>query len=207
MRDLLLRLDRWPRRVVAVLLLLVAAVTAVGGHRPATAQPVSGRPVVVAARDLPAGAVVAPGDVALATADRAPPSALEGTAAVVGRRVAGPIGRGEVVTPTRLLGSGLATGLTDGRLAVAVPVARTGSGLLARAGDTVELIAGPGVDGGVPEVLVAAAPVLASVPGGSDDTAGSATGAELVVATDAAGALRISTAASRDVIAAVLGPS
>jgi Flp pilus assembly protein CpaB len=121
--------------------------------------------VAVATRSLPAGAVVASGDVVL----RDVPSGLVPTGAVrrppVGRALLAPLARGEVVTDARLAGEGvggLAALLPDGARALAVPVGPGTPPL--RRGDRVDVLAT--FEGDEPTFAVASgAAVLAVAPG------------------------------------------
>ncbi|HEV7646736.1 MAG TPA: Flp pilus assembly protein CpaB [Actinophytocola sp.] len=117
----------WPRalalrRVVAGLLVLLAAALAVRPPPQARGEPT--QPMLVAARDLAPGASLRPADVRVVRAPESlrPPAALTGAEQVTGRVLAGAASRGEPVTRTRLVGREnrrLATGDPD---SVAVPV-------------------------------------------------------------------------------------
>jgi Flp pilus assembly protein CpaB len=63
---------------------------------------VGGVPVTVAARDLPIGAVLQPGDLRAAVSRDPPDGALDPAASLDGRVLAAPIRRGEVLTDVRL---------------------------------------------------------------------------------------------------------
>lgn len=195
-------LDRaggWPRRVLACVLLLLAVATGVGGRM--AARP-SGHPVVVAARDLPAGAVLAVGDLTRQPwgGGAAPPGAFDRADQVAGRRLSGALGRGEAVTTSRLLGRGLATGLPAGQVAVAVNLGSASVGLL-RPGDRIDLVAAPVADGAGATVLARDALVLAVLPGKADSEG---TGG-VVVAVDRSAVAVMADAQSRSVLAAVAG--
>src|SRR3954468_20224661 len=105
-RDRLSRLLRpVPRAVLArrrSLAAVLTAVAVVAGLRAAAAPPPVRVLVPVAARDLPAGAVLRAG--ALAEASFAPGSVPAGVAAgAAGRVLAAPLRRGEPVTDVRLV--------------------------------------------------------------------------------------------------------
>src|SRR4051812_50031977 len=90
------RIGRWPRLLVAGTCLLLALASAVGGHQAVDAPAATAQPVVVAARPLPAGHLLARADLALArwpTAGR-PAGARSDPSTVAGRRLAGPGGQG-----------------------------------------------------------------------------------------------------------------
>jgi pilus assembly protein CpaB len=164
-------LGGWPRRVLAVGCLLAAAVA--GLQRPPLASvPAGGAPagvpVLVAAADLAAGARLTAADVRAVPIpdDLVPAGALRPSAGVLGRIVAGPMRRGEPLTDARLLGRGLATGLSPPE-SVAVPVrlADGQTAALVRPGDRIDVLATP-VDGAVGPPAAAAAP-----PGGTSAAA------------------------------------
>jgi len=111
------RLLRRHRRWVAALLLAVAAAVTV---RSALPEP-AGTAVVTAGRDLPAGHVVAAGDLATVLVPRAadPVGALD-EQALVGARLASAVRAGEPVTDARVSGAGLTATLPPGQVAVPV---------------------------------------------------------------------------------------
>lgn len=109
-------------------LLLVNAVTPLHSAR-----------ILVAVRDLPAGHIVAAGDLRLASSTIVWDGALHDSASVVGRSVARGIEAGEPVTAATVLGPGLLEGRTRGRVAVAVPVDPADAALV-RPGDTVDIL-------------------------------------------------------------------
>lgn len=211
----LARIGRWPRLLAATACLLLAAVSAVEGSRhraearPA-AVPTAG--VVVAARDLPVGRVLHATDLRLAPwpAALGPPGAAHRVRARVGARLAGPLRAGEPVTTTRLVGASLTDGLEPGLVAVSVRLPDAHLSDLVHPGDRVELLATPRddltLDTGSPppaEVAVLAdhAPVLAVLPGNTDDPGA------LVIAADRGTTLRIARAeATRSFTAVPVSP-
>ena len=111
LRDRLTRPLRAVRRAVLVRRrLLAAALTAIAvatGLHAATAPPPPSVRVLTAARDLPAGTVLAGSD--LVEVEFAPDSVPEGLAPdAVGRTLAAPVRSGEPVTDVRLVGEALA---------------------------------------------------------------------------------------------------
>ena len=108
------------RRATAAVLVLGAAGLAVADYRsPAPAS------LVVAAHDLQPGTVLTESDLGIAPAvvPTPPDGALADPRAAVGRRVTGPIRRGELLTENRLLTSRLPaaiTGLFQGTLLFAL---------------------------------------------------------------------------------------
>ncbi|MEI5676503.1 MULTISPECIES: SAF domain-containing protein [unclassified Nocardioides] len=162
------------RRLLAALL---AGVAVAAGLRAAAEPPPATVAVTVAARDVPAGVALSPGD--LTTAAFAPgtvPDELADDA--VGRVLASPLRRGEPVTDVRLVGPGLAAG-HPGRVALPVRLPDAGMAGLLRVGDVVDLVAAD-PQGGEPQLVAAAVPVLA-LPAGTAETGGTGLGGRLVV--------------------------
>lgn len=113
------RLRRWGAALLAALagFLGVTALTPRGAAAP-------GVPTVVAASDLPAGAVLGEGDLVV---EPRPPSHRPDTAVadpgrLVGAVLAAPLSAKEVVTSSRLRGPGLLSGQPSGTVAMSVPV-------------------------------------------------------------------------------------
>lgn len=154
------------RRVLAALLAGVAVllgVSAVATPPPATV------PVLVAARDLPAGAEV--GDDDVVTARFAPGTAPDGLAeAPQGRVLAAPLRRGEPVTEVRLVGEAMTEGRPD---LVALPVRLPDPAAVAllEVGDELDLHAVDPQDGTTEQVASDVA-VLAIPAASPDDGSG-----------------------------------
>ncbi len=117
------RRARWRRRVLRRVLSAVLAATAVLlvvlELRP-PAEPVTA--ALAAARDVPAGAVLAETDLRVDHVPRnaVQPGALTTVADAVGRRVGAALARGESVTASRLVPRGALDGLAAGRVALHV---------------------------------------------------------------------------------------
>jgi Flp pilus assembly protein CpaB len=162
------------RRLIAALLTgiaVAAGVHAAAGPAPATV------PVLVAARDLPAGARIGAAD--LETVRFAPGSAPEAVADdPVGEVLAAPLRSGEPVTDVRLVGPELTAGRPD---LVAVPVRLPDPGMVALldVGDRIDLLATDPQAGGATAVATDV-PVLA-IPGADDQTSASGLPGRLVV--------------------------
>jgi pilus assembly protein CpaB len=136
------RLLRRGRFVAAGACLLLAGVTALGSSRTHARAPApAGTPVLVAARDLPAGHVLGRADLIERSWPRALPAgaAIPRLSGALGDRLASPLRRGEPLTTTRLTTGRLTTGLPGDSVAVSVPLAGSTGGLV-HAGDTVDLI-------------------------------------------------------------------
>jgi pilus assembly protein CpaB len=135
-------LSGWPRRVAAVLCLLLAlgtAVTRTGSARAATV------PIVVAGHSLTAGALLGQHDLSVAAwpAASVPVGTTHGISGVVGRRTATSLGRGMPVTTAALLEPAIATALTAGQAASTVDLASQSQLAILRTGDRVDLYASP----------------------------------------------------------------
>jgi Flp pilus assembly protein CpaB len=89
--------------------------------------------VVVAARDLDAGAAIAPADIRIAEIPEVyvPPAAVTVPGAAVGLVSAGPVGAGEVLVATRLGASGFGPTVGYGHVAVTVGFVSVPEGLSA----------------------------------------------------------------------------
>lgn len=205
---LLIRLNGWPRRIVALCCLLGALVSALHPHRTPASRAATA--VVVAARNLPIGTVLDSADVRLARwpATYVPRRALVTTRAALGRRLSTPLAGGEPVTLSRIVGTGLTAGLAADMVASTVETA-TDLSALVHAGDRVDLLVAPADDpASVPSAAPASvvardAQVLAVFAQAQPDAGNSST---LVVATSRSSALLLA-AVSGSRILAVLGPS
>lgn len=149
-----------------------AALAVVAGVRAVAAPPPETVAVTVAARDLPAGAVLAASD--LATVDL-PPDTLPADllSDPTGRTLAGPVSQGEPLTGVRVVGASLAQEALVGtdRLALPVRLPDAGAVGLLRVGDRIDLVA-TDPQGATSEVVAQGVPVLA-LPG-PDTSAGAA---------------------------------
>lgn len=171
---------RLPRRalpwyVAVVGLALVTALVVRGAlRRAAEAEAAYGtsRPVAVVVRDVPAGEVVAPDDVAVRRWPTVlvPPGALD--AAPVDRTARAALVPGEALVDVRLSGPGIeGPGALLGPEERAVPVPITVPGLALEVGDRVDVLAGGAPGGGFtgdlpvgaigPDLVVAGATVVA----------------------------------------------
>lgn len=203
-------LGRWPRLLAAGTCLLLALASALGtARKPAAAGGTA--PVVVAARDLPAGTRLTAKDLVIAgwPARLRPSGARDRPGALVGQRLAGPVTAHEPVTSARLLGAGLSRGLPSGLVATPLPLDDPHAADLAHAGDRVTVLETPRLPDEVTaepgriahaERVVERALVLAVLPG-SDDAA-----AEVVLAVDETTAVRLTRDRSTQMFTLVLNP-
>lgn len=199
------RVGRWPRLAAAVACLLFAAVSALeASQAKATIGPGESARLVVTTRALPAGHQLTASDVLAVRRpiQFRPPGAVSVPHEVIGRRLAGPIAAGEAVTPLRLLGHDLTTGL--GADVVAAPVRiESQVARLVHAGDRVDLIAVPRPDAGAvgtsrdrtetAQIVAAGVRVLAAFEATDANTAAGLTAddTQLVLAVQRPVALRI----------------
>jgi len=153
------------RRLLAALCALVA----VWAGLRATAAPAEPLvTVTVAAHDLGAGTVLAPGD--LTTVGFAPGSVPAGHIRdPVGRQLAGPVRRGEPITDTALVGASLVRDRPD-LVALPVRLPDTAMAELLRVGDEVDLVSAD-PQGGPAATVARDALVLALPPPPSDAAA------------------------------------
>lgn len=188
------------RRPLAAALAALAVASAV---QASAAPPAATVPVLVAARDLGPGVVIGPAD--LATGQFRPGSVPDGTVRprdAVGRRLVGPVRRGEPLTDVRLLDDALLARY-PGSSAVPVRLGDADAAALLRVGDRVTLLAAdPQAPG--PAVAVAEnAPVLALPPAGRG-VAELTGGALVVLALDPGTARVVAGAASRSFLSAAV---
>ena len=169
------------------------AVSAAGTPPPATV------PVWTAARDLPAGTVLAAGDlhrVGFAPGS-VPVHALGSPRPVVGRTLASPVGRGEPLSRLDVVRPGLAQGY-PGRVAVPVRITDPAVAALLRVGDRVALVATDPADPAHGGITLASDATVVALPAATDDTGGTAAlpGRLVVVAVPEADDQTIATASA-----------
>ncbi|MFC6288175.1 SAF domain-containing protein [Nocardioides sp. GCM10027113] len=190
------RLGRVRRAVLArrrPLAALLAAVAVAAGLHATAAPPPPSETVLAAARDLPAGTTLEPGDlieVAL------PPDAVpDGVAdAPVGRTLAAPLRAGEALTDVRLVGPAL-TAADPGLTALPVRLPDPAAASLLEVGDRIDLLATDPQRPGA-QVVAWDLPVLA-VPPPADALSGGQPGAVVVVGADPAEVTAVTDAAVR----------
>lgn len=182
------------RRLLAAALAAAAVATGLSATHappPATVE------VVVVARDLPAGEVLDPGD--LATVRFSPGSVPDGLAAdAAGRVLAAPVTRGQPVTEVALVGAAMTAGREELR-AAPVRLPDAGAVALLRVGDELDLLATDPQAGETDTVATGA--VVLAIPAADEATGPTGLPGRLVVlgVTDAAVA-RVADAASRSVV-------
>jgi Flp pilus assembly protein CpaB len=146
--------------------------------------------VVVADRDVAAGSLLTSADLSEVAMARGsvPDGAVEVESSLVGRRVAGAVRRGEVLTDARVLGPGLlgTSGLPTSTVAVPVRLTEPGLDVVLRAGDRVDVLATPASSSTQNEpvaaaVVIAADALVLSLPAGPDGGGSGLDGGTLVL--------------------------
>lgn len=135
---------------------------------------------LVAARDLPAGAVLGARDV---TSEALPPTAVpEGAARdPVGRTLAGAVSAGEVLSEARLVGPSLLQG-QHGRLAVPVRIPDADAVALLRVGDRIDVFAADPAAVEPAGVRVLESTLVLALPATAADSMGATRGRLVVLA-------------------------
>jgi Flp pilus assembly protein CpaB len=177
------------RRLIAAALAAAGTLVALRTLAPPPAATID---VLVVTRDLPSGTRLGDDDLAARAfpTHLAPPDAA---AAAVGRVLAAPVSRGEVLTDVRVVGPGLALAQA-GQTILPVRLPDAGMASLLRAGDEVDLVATDPATGDS-AVVAQDVTVLATPAGVPDGPAGGSGGALLVVGTSASEAVEITSAA------------
>lgn len=190
------------RRLAIALLLCLAAGIAVNQLTPASEYRVA---VLAAARDLPAGTTVAPGDLTTlhVPAGVSPGGSFNDSASLQGKQLASPLRSGQIPTDAQVLGPGLLTGAPPGAAAIPLRMADPSSVQLLGPGQLVNVVLTPSgafEEAKPSEVLAVGVPVLwTSAQGGK---AGQWLGTNetdglVVVAADPAQAGRLAGASTR----------
>ena len=197
-RDRLTTTRRAVRRTVLarrrLLAGLLTAVAVAAGLHSARAAPPPQVDVLVAAHDLPAGALFAADDVR--RVGFAPGSVPEGVARdPAGRTLASPLRAGEPLTDVRLVGPALTDGY-PGLVAVPVRLPDAGMAGLLRVGDRIDLVSAD-PQGRSAETVAADVPVLALPDTPTEVGAAGLTGRLVVVGSEAGEVARIADASVR----------
>jgi Flp pilus assembly protein CpaB len=189
-RQRLARRAHWRRWLTALLAAAAAALT-LSTLAPRAAQS-GGREVVVAVRDLPAGAVVTRADVEVVArpASTVPDTGLTAYTDVVGRTTATAVSTRDVVTSERLVGAALLAGQPVGSVAMSVPVLDVGEAT--RPGARVDLYTTASGEAAASDVVVLAV----RRPTESATVLGGGSSPQLTVALDAGAASRVARSLS-----------
>lgn len=203
----------WPRRVAAVLCLVLAVLSALSSRAAPAPQPRSS--VLVTTKPLPAGTVLAASDLAavLWPAAIVPAAAVGRLSDALGRTVGAAMSRGEPLTAARLLDTGISAALAPGQVALTISLAGSDQAAILQAGALIDLyiasadavISGSPSPGGGHRVG-ASLRVLAVVPPPADPASGSG-GSSLVIAADRATAARFADRPAGPFLASLVPPS
>lgn len=208
-------LSGWPRRVAAVLCLLLAAVSALG--RPESPVSQHRSPIVVTAKQVGPGTVLAASDlVTVGWPDELLPSgAVTRAADALGHTVAAAMTRGEPVTAARLLDTGISAALHPGQVALTIGLASGEQAAILQAGALVDLyaagsdsalVAGSPPPSGTGRLLGSNLRVLAVLPTQAEPAA-AASGPSLVIAADRSTAARFADHPAGQFLASLVPPS
>jgi len=130
--------------VLAVLAVLLGIIALSQRGQQATVTPTpAGVPVVVAARDIPAGTVLTADDVQVERVAQGAAAAgvVQSPSQVIGLVTANALVKGQQITVANLQSSGVSVALQPGKRAIALPVDRvTGVGGLVQPNDTIDII-------------------------------------------------------------------
>ena len=176
------------RRLIAAAL---AAAAVLGALRTLAPPPAETVDVLVAARDLASGTRLADGDLVARPypVDLAPSGAAT---TAVGRVLAAPMARGEVLTDVRVVGPGLALA-QPGETILPVRLPDPGMAALLRPGDEIDLVAtDPGT--GASDIVARDVIVLATPTGVPDGPAGGSGGALVVLGATSDEAIAVASA-------------
>ncbi len=195
------------RQLAAVALLCTAVLLSLRpGTPPAGTSPDPTVPVVVAATDLPAGAVLdGSGLVVVGMPPGVRPTGSSAEVAdLAGRVLAAPLRSGEPVTDVRVVGAGVTALLPPGQVAAPVRPADLAVAALVRAGDRVDVLAT--VEGSATAEVVARGALVLSADGRSGDASAEPSGGLLLVAVLPETAARLAAAAASATLTRVLPP-
>ncbi len=192
------------RRPLAAGAAALAVFTTVSAARPPAPDT---EPVLVAARDLPAGSALVADD--LRVVDRelgtAPTGAVQGSpASVAGETLTGPVRAGEALTDWRLVESLSEDALPPGQVLTAVRLADPASLVLLDPGRRIDLVAADPT-GGAAAAVVASDALVVAVPHSEDAGAGIAAGPVVVLAVPPSTAVALADAAVRSSLSPIVG--
>lgn len=204
----------WPRRAAALLCLTLAVLSAVGRHD--APAPEHRSSVIVAARSLRPGTVLAAADLAATPwpDGLVPAGAVGELSHAVGRTVAAAMTRGEPLTAARLLDTGISAALGPGQVALTIGLAGGNQAAILQAGALVDIyaanpdaayVSGSPLPSGTGRRVGTNLRVLAVLPV-SDNLPGSA-GPGLVLAADRTTAARLAVAPAGQFLASLVPPS
>lgn len=167
------------RRLLAAVAAGIAVFVAVSG---AASPPAPTVPVWTAARDLPAGTTLTVDDLRQAgfAPGSVPAHTLRSPRTVLGRTLAGPVGRGQPLSTLDVVRPGMARHY-PGRVAVPVRITDPAVVGMLRVGDRVSLVAADPADPGAGSDTLATDAAVAALPAPVADTAATGLPGRLVV--------------------------
>lgn len=154
------------RRVIAACLAGLAVLAGLSALEPST----PGSRVVVAGRDLASGSILRPADLSTVTLPPGSRPAHSWSSAdeLLGRHIAAPVRKGEVLTDRRLLGPSLLDGYDKGLVLATVRLAESSQLTALRVGDNVNVIA-TDPEGTAESTVVARRVEIVALPRDNDD--------------------------------------
>ncbi|WP_152361340.1 SAF domain-containing protein [Microlunatus speluncae] len=195
----LIRAVSWHRRKLAVIAAVLAVLTGINAAAPRAPDTVT---VLRAVEFLPGGGPVAATQVRLeaVVAEAVPEDALTDPAQAVGRILAAPVPKGQVLTGSDLVGDRT---LRPGRVLAPVRLADSGLAAVLRPGDVIDIVAADGQGG--PAGTVARGVRLVTIPGadGSTGRSDSAAGVLVLVEVDDETALGLARAGSTSALSVI----
>ncbi len=195
----LIRAVSWHRRKLAVIAAVLAVLTGINAAAPRPPDTVT---VLRATEALPGGSAVAATQVRLEAiaAGAVPEDAFTDPAQALGRIVAAPVPKGQVLTDFDLVGD---RSLRPGRVLAPVRLADSGLAAVLRPGDLIDIVAADGQGG--PATAVARGVRLVTIPAtdGPDARADSAAGVLLLVEVDDETALALARAGSASALTVI----
>jgi Flp pilus assembly protein CpaB len=210
---LLSALAGWPRKAAALLCLALAVVSALTSRAAPGSEPRS--PVLVTAKPLPPGTVLAAADLATVhwPDPLVPAAAVRRLSDAIGHTVGAAMSRGEPLTTARLLDTGISAALAPGQVALTIGLAGGNQAAILQAGALIDLYA-TGSDAG----LIGGAPlpsdghrvgtslrVLAVLPPPADQASSGTP--SLVIAADRGTAARLANRPAGQFLASLVPPS
>ena len=192
------------RRPLAAAAAALAVFTTVSAARPPAPDT---EPVLVAARDLPAGRALAADDLRVVERELStvPAGAVrESPGALAGRTLTSPMRAGEALTDWRLVESLSDDAVPAGEVLTAVRLADPASLVLLEPGRRIDLVAADPA-GAVTATVVASDALVLAVPHTEGDATGVATGPVVVLAVPQSTAVRLADAAVRSTLSPMVG--
>ncbi len=191
----------WHRRKLAVLAAIAAVLTGVSAAAPAGPPTVR---VVRATTQLPSGTVVSPQEVVVSevTEDALPDGALADPAAVIGKRVLGPVAEGQILTALHLLARDAVA--SPGHVVAPLRIADPEVAALLEPGSRIDVIAADPEGSAAANVVATDVKVLTIPPRSDDADLTAAEGALLLVEVEEKTATVLAQAAAATRISLVL---